>query len=244
MSKKRVLKKDDISINQLEPSFNFRINPLKFKNEKQKQFYDLCRNRDIKLLICDGPAGTGKSTMAIYSALKDLKAGYYEKLLYVRSPVHSSAHEIGFLPGDINDKIINYMLPLDEKISKLVSPEDVKELYRQGKIEYAVNSFIRGRSIDNTIIVIDEIQNFTMHECKSLFSRTEETAKIIAIGDHMQSDIGLKSCLTKLLLMFKDDLAIENGISTFEFDNNDIVRSKLTKYIVETFEKYEKIGRN
>lgn len=227
---------------------NFKINPLKFKSQKQKDFFDLCRNEDIKLLICDGPAGTGKGYLSIYAALKQLKAGKYEKIMYLRSPVGSSNKDIGFLPGTMEEKIINYMHPLDEKLSKFIEFHDIKKLYEHDKIEYAINTFIRGRSIENTIIIVDEIQNLDLDECKSLFSRTEETTKIVAIGDHMQSDIGLNSSLSKLMMMFGGDdkdvvESMENGVATFKFNNEDIVRSKLTRFIVEKFDKYNKISR-
>lgn len=227
---------------------NFKINSLKFKSQKQKDFFDLCRNEDIKLLICDGPAGTGKSFLAIYAALKMLKAGKYEKIMYLRSPVGSSERDIGFLPGSMEEKIINYMHPLDEKLSKFLDFNDIKKLYEHDKIEYAINTFIRGRSIENTVVIVDEIQNMQLRENLTLFSRTEETTKIIAIGDHIQSDIGLDSSLSKLMIMFGEgekniEEALENGVSTFKFDNEDIVRSKLTRFIVEKFERYTKIAR-
>ena len=227
---------------------NFKIAPLKFKSQKQKDFFDLCRDEDIKLLICDGPAGSGKSMISIYAALKQLKAGKYEKIMYLRSPVGSSDKDIGFLPGSMEEKIINYMHPLDEKLSKFVEFHDIKKLYEHDKIEYAINTFIRGRSIENTIIILDETQNLKLSENFSIMSRTEETTKIIAIGDHMQADIGLDSSLSKLMMMFGDEEknveeSLENGVATFKFDNEDIVRSKLTRFIVEKFERYNKISR-
>jgi phosphate starvation-inducible PhoH-like protein len=222
---------------------NFKIKPLKFKSQKQKDFFDLCRSDDTKLLICDGPAGTGKSLIAIYAALKALKSGQYERILYVRTPVDASDNGIGFLPGDYVDKTIQYMAPLEEKLSMLLDYSDIKKLYNADKIEATVNTFMRGRSIDNTIIVIDELANFSMKEILTVFSRTEENTKIIAVGDHMQSDIGLNSCLTKLMLEFCDQESKDNGVFTFSFDNEDIVRSKLTKFIVKRFEKINKMSR-
>jgi phosphate starvation-inducible PhoH-like protein len=198
----------------------------------------------MKLVICDGPSGTGKSLISLYAALKMLKAGQYERIMYVRSPVDSSDGGIGFLPGGIDEKICNYMIPLDEKMGKLLEYHDMKKLYEYGQIEYTVNSFMRGRSIENTILIVDEFQNSTLAEALTQISRIEETSKIIAIGDHMQSDIGLKSCLTKVMTMFKDlPEALENGVATFEFDNDDIVRSKLVKYIVGEFERTMKMAR-
>jgi phosphate starvation-inducible PhoH-like protein len=248
MTKKRTprdYRQEEIIPNELEVKApNFKIKPLKFKSQKQKQFFDICRDEDIKLVICDGPAGTGKSLLALYAALKMIKSGQYERIMYVRSPVDSSDGGIGFLPGDVNDKIINYMIPLDEKLNKLLDYDDIKQLYGEDYIEYTVNSFMRGRSIENTILIIDEFQNQTMMEAITCLSRIEETSKIIAIGDHMQSDIGLKSCLTKVMTMFSNRVeAIENGVTTFEFDNNDIVRSKLVKYIVGEFERAMKMSR-
>jgi phosphate starvation-inducible PhoH-like protein len=248
MTKKKTprdYREEDVIPHELEVKKpNFKIKTLKFKSQKQKDFFDLCRDEDVKLLVCDGPAGTGKSLLALYSALKSLKSGVYDRIMYVRSPVDSSDGGIGFLPGDLNDKIINYMIPLDEKLSKLLDYNDIKSLYKDDFIEFTVNTFMRGRSIENTILIIDEFQNNTMQEALTQISRIEETSKIIAIGDHMQSDIGLKSCLTKVTAMFKDrPEAIQNGVATFEFNNEDIVRSKLVKYIVGEFERTMKMSR-
>ncbi len=248
MTKKRTpreYRQEDILPNELEvKSPNFKIKQLKFKSQKQKDFFDLCRDDDVKLVICDGPAGTGKSLPALYAALKLIKSGKFERIMYVRSPVDSSDGGIGYLPGGVHDKIINYMIPLDEKLNKLMDYDDIKELYDEDYIEYTVNSFMRGRSIEKTILIIDEFQNQTMMEAVTCLSRIEETSKIIAIGDHMQSDIGLKSCLTKVMSMFKDrPEASDNGVATFEFDNADIVRSRLVKYIVGEFQRAMKMSR-
>lgn len=238
-------REEDIIPNELEiKKPNFKINPLKFKSQKQKDFFDFCKNEDVKLLVCDGPSGTGKSLLSLYAALKMLKSGKYERIMYVRSPIDSSDGGVGYLPGTLTDKIVNYMVPLDEKLNKLLGYEDIKKLYEHDYIEYTVNSFMRGRSIENTILIVDEFQNSTMSEALTQISRIEETSKIIALGDHMQSDIGAKSCLKKVVNMFKDrPEAIENGVVTFEFENDDIVRSKLVKYIVGEFERTMKMLR-
>lgn len=249
MKKKKSVKnsnEDFDKIHELSTQrLTYKIAPLKFKSKKQKQFFDLCKSDDTKLLICDGPAGTGKSLLSFYSALKQVKAGKYERILYVRSPVDSSDSHLGFLPGDLNDKTYNYMIPLEEKIDKFIEPDKINEIIRQGIIESSVNTYMRGRSINDTIVIVDEIQNYTLKEALTLFSRFEENTKIIAIGDHMQSDIGPKTCIKKILDMFENEMeeANKNGVFTFRFDNTDIVRSGLTQYIVKTFEKYEKIAR-
>jgi phosphate starvation-inducible PhoH-like protein len=246
--KKNVNNKEEFDkIHELsEKPFTYRINQLKFKSKKQKEFFDLCRSDDTNLVICDGPAGTGKSIISLYSALKQVKSGKYDQILYVRSPVDSSDVGLGFLPGDLYDKTVNYMIPIQEKLEKFIEVEKINELFRQGIVETCVNSFMRGRSIDNTIVIIDELQNYSLREILTIFSRFEENTKIIAIGDHMQSDIGIKTCINKILDMFENEIdeANENGVFTFRFDNEDIVRSGLTKYIIKTFEKYEKIVRN
>jgi phosphate starvation-inducible PhoH-like protein len=230
-------------------NFNYKIATLKFKNKKQKQFFDICRDEDTKLVICDGPAGTGKTILSFYSALKMLRSkdNNYESILYVRTPVDSSDTGIGYLPGDLKEKSYNYMLPLYEKLEKFLEKDKIKELLSRGIIESDVNTFMRGRSIDNTIVIVDEIQNYSMREVKTLLSRFEENTKIIALGDHAQSDIGLNSSLSKLLIMFSDESekveSEKNGVFTFTFDIEDVVRSELTKFILQKFDKYEKVAR-
>lgn len=249
MTKKKNTKRNNGDFDKIHElsteRLTYKIESLKFKSKKQKEFFDLCRSDDTNLVICDGPAGTGKSLISLYSALKQVKSGQYDRILYVRSPVDSSDVGLGFLPGDLYDKTVNYMIPLQEKIEKFIENDKVNELFRQGIVETCVNSFMRGRSINDTIVIIDELQNYSTKEIKTIFSRFEENTKIIAIGDHMQSDIGIKTCINKILDMFENemDTANENGVFTFRFNNEDIVRSGLTQYVVKIFDKYEKISR-
>jgi phosphate starvation-inducible PhoH-like protein len=234
---------------------NFKINDLKFKSQKQKDYFDICRDEDTKLVICDGPAGTGKTLLSMYAALRLIKQGKYKNILYVRSAVDSAEQGLGFLPGDIDEKSHNYMIPLEEKLCKFLDYEAIKQLLNDDVIISTVNNFMRGRSIDDTIVIIDELQNFTLSEAKTLLSRFEENTKIIACGDKGQSDIGSKSCLTKLIKMFGEDESPvgdvtikehseEQGVFTFAFDIEDVVRSGLTKYVLEVFGRNEKLMRS
>lgn len=251
MKNKNSIKKElgeDIKLDSGYKKPSFKITPLKFKSKKQKDFFDLCRSDDTSLLICDGPAGVGKSLIAIYAALKMIKAGKYERIMYVRTPIDSSDAGIGYLPGDIYEKTTNYMIPMEEKLNKLLTYDQIKMLLNEDLIESTVNSYMRGRSINDTIVIVDEIQNYTIPEIKTLLTRFEENTKIIGLGDKSQSDIGIKSCLNKLILMFghEDETseAYNHGVFTFKFDIDDIVRSELTKYIVKIFDKHDKISRS
>ena len=237
-------KKKEIEPEDFTPQGNdFAIKPLKFKNVKQKNFFQLIKDPESQLVICNGPAGVGKNMIALYSGLKLLKQGKYEQILYVRTPVDSSDTKIGFLKGDLFEKTTNYMFPLDEKLDKFLKVDARQELLRSGQIETTVNTFMRGRSIDNTFVIIDEMQNFSLREAQVILSRFESNTKIVAIGDHTQSDIGGKSCLKNLMSMFGDEDAQQHGVFTFEFDVEDIVRSGLTQYVIETFNKYRKFNR-
>lgn len=225
---------------------NIKIKPIKFKSDKQKAFYNLIMNTKTKLLFCDGLAGSAKSFLSLYAALKLLKQGKYDKILYVRSATDSSKSPIGFLKGDLYDKSKVYMVPLEEKLEQFLEYDDIFNLKKHLHIEATINNFMRGRSIDDTIVIIDEIQNLHFEDAKTLLTRFEENTKIICIGDHSQSDIGCKSCFVKLLNMFDNDKeqdCNENGVFTFKFDIDDVVRSGLTKFILEKYEKYEKISR-
>lgn len=249
MAKKRCREPENEQMIQSElftndkTTLNFRIKSLKFKNDKQRDFFNLCKDPKNKMIICDGVAGTGKTLISFYVALKLVKTKKYDQILYVRSPVDSSERGIGFLPGDLYDKVNSYMLPMEEKLEKLLDFDKIKELKNNNIVESTVNTFMRGRSIDNTIVIIDEIQNYTFEESKTILSRFEENTKLIVLGDHTQSDIGLKSCLTKLTTIFDDNDCADNGVVTFSFGVEDVVRSGLTKFILEKFEKYGKLNR-
>lgn len=209
-------------------------------NKKQKKFMDIAMNPKTELIFCAGPAGTSKTFLAILSSLQLLNEKKVTNLLYVRSAVESSDSKIGFLPGEEGMKLEPYLRPLRDKLNEFLTPTEVSQLYRDGKVDAEHIGYARGQDWKNKVIVIDEAQNLTYKELVTLTTRCGENCKLFIVGDPMQSDIGKKSGFNKFCKIFDTDQAKDNGIQTFYFNQNDIVRSPLVKFIIQELENAEK----
>lgn len=199
----------------------------------QEEFFSDWRRTNVHVL--HGVAGTGKTFISIYKALEevmDMKSKY-KKLIILRSAV--AARDIGALPGDLEEKGAVYELPYMEMCDSLFKKEkSYARLKEQRKLYFALTSYIRGLTFDNSIIVVDEIQNLNYQELYSVITRVGENSKIVFCGDYRQSDLrdsGLHKFLSVLSLM--------PSVTFHEFGINDIVRSALVRDFIIATEKYE-----
>ncbi len=208
---------------------------LKCKNERQRQFVRLINSKDIT--ICAGPAGTGKTYVACAEALKLLskRPDVYRKIIIVKSVTVLEGEEIGFLKGTMKEKMEPYMISFMDNFHKIIGKELTRSLEAQELIEIMPLAYIRGRSIDNTIIIVDEAQNISLKNMRSTMTRLGENSKMIIVGDTKQIDIRKNevSSLEKVVHYFKD---IEE-IGIMEFHREDIVRNPLIIKIEEVFER-------
>jgi predicted ribonuclease YlaK len=206
--------------------------------DNQKKFFD--EYKKGKNIFAYGAAGTGKTFVALYLALKDVldEKSPYEKVYIVRSLV--STREIGFLPGDHEDKAALYQIPyknMSKYMFELPSDADFEMLYgnlkSQETISFWSTSFIRGTTLDNAIVLVDEMQNLNFHELDSIITRIGENSKIVFCGDATQSDLVKTHEKNGILDFMKIIRAMEYDFSMIEFGVEDIVRSGLVKnYIV------------
>lgn len=207
---------------------------LKCKNERQKLFVKLINSKDI--VICAGPAGTGKTFVACAEALKLLASRNttYKKIIIAKSVTVLEGEEIGFLKGTMQDKMEPFMISFMDNFHKLIGKELSNALLAAEIIEVLPLAYIRGRSIDNAIIIVDEAQNISLKNMRSTMTRLGEDSKMIIVGDTRQKDIKKNevSSLEKVVEFFKD--MEEFGI--MEFNREDIVRNPLIIKIEETFE--------
>jgi predicted ribonuclease YlaK len=210
------------------------IDPLTDNQEKLFSSYD-----DGKHLVAYGAAGTGKTFITLYNALKDVldERSPYEKIYIVRSLV--ATREIGFLPGDHEDKSSLYQIPYKNMVKYMFQmPDDASfemlygNLKTQGTISFWSTSFIRGTTLDNAIIIVDEFQNLNFHELDSIINRVGEKSKIMFCGDATQSDL-IKTNEKNGIIDFMRILRIMPSFDIIEFGVEDIVRSGLVKeYII------------
>ena len=214
------------------------IEPLTKNQEKFFKSYELNQN-----IVGYGCAGTGKTFIALYNALKDVlnERSPYEKIYIVRSLV--ATREIGFLPGDHEDKSSLYQIPYKNMVKymfQMPSESDFEMLYgnlkTQGTISFWSTSFIRGTTLDNSIIIVDEFQNLNFHELDSIITRIGENSKIIFCGDATQSDL-IRTNEKNGIVDFMKILRIMPSVDIVEFNVEDIVRSGLVKeYILAKME--------
>ena len=204
---------------------------------KQKQFLDTALDKTTKILFVSGPAGTSKTYMSILAALTLMNQKRVSDLLYLRSAVESSDSKLGFLPGEANEKMAPYIQPLLEKLSELTNKATIDSLQKEERLESIPIGFLRGLNWNARCIVADEAQNMTYKELITLITRTGEFSKVFILGDPDQSDINGKSGFIKMMNGFDDVESKENGIQTFKFDEDDIVRSVLVKFIIKKLKK-------
>ena len=205
--------------------------------EKQKQFIEIALNKDTKMVFVSGPAGTSKTYITIYAALKLLNSKKISDLLYIRSAVESSDNKLGFLPGEAHEKMAPYIQPLLEKLYELLPKNQIDQLEKEERINSIPLGFLRGLNWNAKCIIADEAQNMTVKELITLITRTGEFSKVFIMGDPEQSDINGKSGFIKTLNIFDDEESRQNGIFVFKFDEEDIVRSVLVKYIIKKIKK-------
>ncbi len=186
------------------------------------------------LLFAIGPAGSGKTYTAIALAVRSLKNREIKKIILSR-PAVEAGEKLGFLPGDMKEKIDPYLQPLYDALQDMLPPLKLKEYMENGTIQIAPLAFMRGRTLSDAVVILDEAQNSTTMQIKMFLTRMGLNTKMIVTGDTTQIDLPYqqKSGLIDALEVLKNT----KGIARIEFDKNDIVRHKLVQRIVEAYEK-------
>lgn len=188
------------------------------------------------MVFAVGPAGTGKTYTAIALAVRALKAKEVKRIVLTR-PAVEAGENLGFLPGDMKDKLDPYMMPLYDALRDMIPPEKLIQMMEFGIIEIAPLAFMRGRTLDNAFVILDEAQNATVMQMKMFLTRMGQTAQFIVTGDMSQIDLPSKqrSGLSYAL----DALKGVEGIGVVRLNQNDVIRHPLVKKIIEAFEKKE-----
>lgn len=203
------------------------------KNKSQHDAYEKLERNIITFLL--GPAGTGKSYLAVSYALSQLLTNKCEKIYLTRPIIEACGEKIGFLPGSLEEKAHPYMIPLIDFLSQMIGNEKLKRFVSLGKIEIAPLSFLRGRTL-NGIVIVDEAQNCTKEQLKMILTRLGEESKIIITGDPEQFDIPIgKSRICEIA----ERLKLLENIDLHEFDEQGIVRHPLIGEILNIFKAIE-----
>ena len=200
--------------------------------EKQKKFIELALDKKVKMVLVSGPAGTTKTYLAVLAALMLMNEKRISDIIYVRSIVESADVKMGTLPGEADDKLSPYTRPLLDKLDELLPKDHVQYLVKDQRVEGLPVGYLRGLNWNAKAVIGDEMQNLTKKELVTLMTRAGEFSKLFLCGDPQQSDINGRSGFQSIFNLFNDDVSKEHGIYTFEFTEEDILRSALVKYIV------------
>ena len=200
----------------------------------QKSYYYALKNNDVVFGI--GPAGTGKTYLAVVFAVAALKNNEVKKIILTR-PAVEAGESLGFLPGDLKEKVDPYLRPLYDALHDMLGVEQTEKLIEKGVIEIAPLAYMRGRTLEDAYVILDEAQNTTTHQIKMFLTRLGMNAKMIITGDVTQID--LPPTATSGLVQAMQILKGVKGIGKVEFDKKDIVRHKLVQRIVEAYDKFD-----
>ena len=224
---------------ELDQPFNLERLSIEFKckNENQKKLIKLINQNEI--IVCSGPAGTGKTYLACAQALRLLKdpASFYKKIILVKSVTTTEGEEIGFLKGTMEEKMLPFTMSFLDNFHKLIGESATNHMMKDGLIQVLPLAYIRGRSIDNALIIVDEAQNITQKNMRSTMTRIGEDSKIIITGDSKQIDMKNKklSSLDIVVKLFEG----KPNIGTMFFSKSDIVRNPIIMMIEDVFDEYE-----
>jgi phosphate starvation-inducible PhoH-like protein len=208
--------------------------PINFNQEEY--VYNL-KNKNRKIIIVSGPAGTGKTLFATEFGVKNFLLGIYEKLIFTRPSV-SVDEELGFLPGTMEEKMAPWVRPIYDILYNFVSPKEVQTMIEEKVIEIAPLGYMRGRTFKNSWIVADEMQNSTVSQMKMLLTRLGENSRLIITGDLEQYDrVNEINGLEDFLNKFKGKRS--TSISSFEFDRGDIQREEVVREVLDIYSSSE-----
>jgi len=212
--------------------------PIKAKTLGQKKYIDAIKNNTIVFGI--GPAGTGKTYLAVALAVNAFRSKQVNRIILTR-PAVEAGEKLGFLPGDLQQKVDPYLRPLYDALFDMLGAENFQKYQERGNIEVAPLAYMRGRTLDDSFIILDEAQNTTPEQMKMFLTRLGFGSKIVVTGDITQIDLpdGKKSGLVEVIKILKS----VDDIETIKFTQKDVVRHRLVQDIIKAYEKYEEVKK-
>lgn len=211
---------------------------IRAKTAGQKEYIRQIKKNDIVFAV--GPAGTGKTYLAVAMAVAALKNRDVVKIILAR-PAVEAGESLGFLPGDLKEKVDPYLRPLYDALDDMIPPEKLKTYIERRVIEVVPLAYMRGRTLNNAFVILDEAQNASSMQMKMFLTRLGSNSKAIITGDITQIDLPVKT--VSGLVQIQDILKDIEGIQFTYFDRNDVVRHKLVKDIIDAYDKYHGHGK-
>jgi len=207
--------------------------PIKARTKHQKQMVKDYQKNDLVFAI--GPAGTGKTYLAIALAVRALKNKEVKRIILSR-PAVEAGEKLGFLPGDMKEKLDPYLQALYDALNDMLPARKLEEHMQKGLIQIAPLAFMRGRTLGDAVVILDEAQNASLNQLKMFLTRMGEHSKFIVTGDITQIDLPNKR--DSGLMQTNKILKHIEGVSIIEFDSADVIRHRLVKHIVDAYDKY------
>ncbi|MBI4547560.1 MAG: PhoH family protein [Ignavibacteriae bacterium] len=212
---------------------------IRARSPGQKEYVRQIRKNDIVFAI--GPAGTGKTYLAVAMAVAGLKNREIMKIILAR-PAVEAGESLGFLPGDLKEKVDPYLRPLYDALDDMIPPDKLKTYIERRVIEVVPLAYMRGRTLNNAFVILDEAQNASSMQMKMFLTRLGANSKAIITGDITQIDLPVKTISG--LVQIREILQNIDGVKFCYFDRNDVVRHKLVKDIIDAYDKYHTNGKN
>ncbi|MBN1638261.1 MAG: PhoH family protein [Ignavibacteriales bacterium] len=214
-------------------------NVIKCKTPNQTRYYESVKKNDICFAI--GPAGTGKTYLAVAFAVAELKKGNVKRIILAR-PAVEAGESLGFLPGDLKEKVDPYLRPLYDALQDFLPTDQLKNYLEKRVIEIVPLAYMRGRTLNYAYVILDEAQNATTMQMKMFLTRLGPNSKAIITGDITQVD--LPRNVTSGLIQVQEILKNVDGVSFIYFDKGDVVRHKLVKQIIDAYEQFKNGNSN
>ncbi|WP_437178356.1 PhoH family protein [Candidatus Izimoplasma sp. HR1] len=208
--------------------------PIYAKTLNQKHYINAINNNDLVFGI--GPAGTGKTYVAVMNAVSKLRDGSIKKIILTR-PAVEAGESLGFLPGDLKEKVDPYLRPLYDALYEAIGNKQTEDLIEKGTIEIAPLAYMRGRTLENAYVILDEAQNTTTNQMKLFLTRLGFNSKMVVTGDITQIDLPKKTYSG--LVQAVDLMSNVDGIEIIAFERVDVIRHPLVQKVLERYENYE-----
>jgi phosphate starvation-inducible PhoH-like protein len=213
-------------------------NPIRVKTPTQIEYYKAVKKNDVVFAI--GPAGTGKTYLAVAMAIAALKNREVSRIILVR-PAVEAGESLGFLPGDLSQKVDPYLRPLYDALAEMLTLEKLKAYVERGTVEVAPLAYMRGRTLNNSFIILDEAQNATSMQMKMFLTRLGNGSKAIITCDVTQIDLPYNQ--TSGLVQIQQVLSGIEGINFVYFNKADVVRHRLVREIIDAYEKFNDLNK-
>jgi len=212
-------------------------------NELQTKYKLALEDYKIPIVLCTGPAGSGKTMIACHEAVKSLKSKKINKIIITR-PTVTVEENLGFLPGSLEDKLYPFMIPIYEYFQDFYTQEQITSLIHNGRLEIAPLAFMRGRTFSNCFVIADEMQNSSPNQFKMILTRLGENSKLVITGDLQQNDIGVNNGLNDFIKLLNkkygtsNDIRSNDGFEHIIFDSSCIKRHEIIERILEMYEEH------